>query len=260
MINPGYQIFGLRDCQQPFNAAVIMTTIGRPSITRAVQSVFNQTNIERVQLLIGIDKPLESLGELGRLLSQTPKHVSVALFYPGYSTSQRHGGLHLAHDGGAMRTLLSYLANARHLTYLDDDNWYAPNHLSNMLNVINGKPWCFSYRWFVHPQTQACICVDTWDSIGPHRGIYAEKFDGWCDPNTIMIDKTQAEPVLRFWSVPIKDDVHFLTADRNVFHWLKSYAEPAVSQIASVFYTAQPHHVVQAEAIVQEHQSQSGGV
>lgn len=153
-ISPVWKIYGNQPLQAPFDVAVVMPTILRPSILEAVKSIFAQTNVPRIQLLIGIDAPLGDFSSLDTLLSAAPDHVTPCLFYPGYSTSVRHGGPHLARDGGALRCTLSYLANARHVAYLDDDNSWTHDHLSGLLRAISGCRWAYAYRWFLHPQTR----------------------------------------------------------------------------------------------------------
>lgn len=249
MISSGFFRFGATDWQSPFDVAVIMTTIGRSTIKQAIDSIYQQKGIQRIQLLIGVDMPIGDFSGIDQLLSQTPNYVSVAFFYPGYSTSIRHGGIHNAFDGGSMRTILSYLANARYLTYLDDDNWYAPHHLRTMLDAIKNHSWCFSLRYFVDPESREPICLDTWESIGPGKGIFNEKWGGWCAPNTVMIDKILCESVLAWWSVPLHGDQSRLTADRHVFHWLNKSGHPGETNEPTVFYAAQPHQVAQAKSL-----------
>ena len=83
------------DLQRPADAGVVMVTILRPAIADAVTSVFAQDLQGRIHLVIGIDKPaLEDLTLLENICRQHPPNCAVTLFYPGYSTSVRHGGLH----------------------------------------------------------------------------------------------------------------------------------------------------------------------
>ena len=241
----GWHIYGQHTgLQTPFDVAVIMPTILRDTIVVAVNSVFAQISVGRIQLLIGIDVVLGNLNLLHELLETTPPHVTVCVFYPGYSTSTRHGGVHLAHDGGAMRTMLSYLANAAYITYLDDDNWWAPNHLSTMLKAIQGSDWAFALRWFVHPESRLPVCIDDWESVGPGRGDFVKNFGGWVDPNCLMIDKRACEPVLGLWSIPLANG-NALLSDRNVYDWLQKKSRPAESCAATVFYTLQANDINQ---------------
>jgi hypothetical protein len=158
---------------------------------------------------------------------------------PGYSTSRRHGGLHPASDGGVLRTILSYLVNAPLVAYLDDDNWWAPDHLSSLMSAIHGKGWAFSYRWFADPGTGEPLCEDRRESVGPDRGVFAQKAGGFVDPNTLMINKMICEPVLRFWSVPVFKEAGN-AADRNVFSALRAGYAWAATGRATSFYTIRP--------------------
>lgn len=240
-LQPGWHIFGKTGhSQTPYDVAVVMPTVGRACILDAVASVYAQQGVGRIQLLIGVDAPRGDFRRLLELLESAPAHVAPCLFYPGYSTSIRHGGLHPAYDGGALRTVLSYMANARHLAYLDDDNWWGPDHLRSLLAAISGRDWAFALRWFVHPESRKPICIDTWESVGPGRGVFTQKFGGWADPNCLMIDKLTCEPALRWWTIPLPGDHNATSADRHVFHWLNLKGKPGESGQASVFYTMQP--------------------
>jgi len=239
-LRPTWQCFGTdNDLQHPFEVAVVMPTVGRDTILDAVDSVYAQRGVSRIQLLIGVDVAQGDFMRLQELLEAAPTHVTPCLFSPGYSTSSRHAGLHPAHDGGTLRTVLSYLANARHVAYLDDDNWWAPNHLRSMLDAIRGRDWAFALRWFVHPESRQPVCVDDWESVGPDRGDYAPRFGGWVDPNCLMIDKLACEPVLRWWDVPLPGDQSQLSSDRHVFDWLRRKGAPGETGQPTVYYVMQ---------------------
>ncbi|MES2013552.1 MAG: glycosyltransferase [Pseudomonadota bacterium] len=239
-LTAGWHVYGNNtNIQNGFDVAVVMPTVGRDSVIAAVNSVFAQDNVGRIQLLIGVDVMLGDLARLQELLSVAPDHVTPCLFCPGYSTSVRHGGVHPAHDGGALRTILSYLANARYVAYLDDDNWWAPSHLSSMLKAIVNKEWAFALRWFVHPESLQPVSVDDWESTGPGRGNFVKRFGGWVDPNCLMIDKLACEPVLRLWSNPLPGDKSLLLSDRHVYDWLQRKSKPGETDLATVYYVMQ---------------------
>src|SRR3712207_7660246 len=56
------------------------------------------------------------------ILARRPANVSAVVVELPYSTSIRHGGVHMPFEGGALRSILSFVSNGRYLTYLDDDN------------------------------------------------------------------------------------------------------------------------------------------
>src|SRR5439155_25252143 len=153
----------------------------------------------RIHLLVGVDKRLGDPAAMDRLLASAPEHICVTRFDPGYSTSARHGGVHTNHFGGALRTILSFAANSRHVAYLDDDDWYAKDHLSSLLAAIRGKAWAFSHRWFVNPYNLEPMCIDSLENLGPGAGLYAEH-GGFACPSSLMIDKRECALLLHIWA------------------------------------------------------------
>ncbi len=224
--------------QQPFDIAVVMTTLLRPTLKDALLSVFRQLYPGRVHIVLGVDKPLGDRAVLDEALVHRPPHHAVTFMDLGYSTSTRHGGLHLDDCGGALRTILSYTANARYLAYLDDDNWMHERHLGALRAVIDGHHWAFSLRWYVDEATRRPMCVDQWESIGPGRGVQADNFGGWVDPNCLMIDKILCEPVLRHWSITLMTPSGAVPSDRSVFEQLR-HRPWICTGMPTSFYTLQ---------------------
>ncbi|NTW99748.1 MAG: tetratricopeptide repeat protein, partial [Geobacteraceae bacterium] len=215
--------------------------VGRFEIIQAVRSVYAQTGVERIQLLIGVDSPdkeMNGLIELIELLENPPEHVTPCLFYPGYSTSVRHGGLHPALDGGVLRSTLTFLANARYVAYLDDDNWWAPTHLQELLMAIRGHVWAFSLRWFVDPESRQPIVADYWESVGPGKGIFAQQFGGFVDPSSLMFDKIACFQCVSLWNIPFKEGKD---ADRHVYNFLQTQGAPGETKTPTTFYVFDPH-------------------
>lgn len=223
--------------QAPFDFTVVMPSILRPTINEAIASIFAQKFSGRVQLLIGIDTPTGDLRIVEPACRKLPPHHVVQIYYPGYSTSRRHLGMHLAWDGGALRTISSYLANSRYVAYLDDDNWYADDHLSSLYDAIQGHDWAYSLRWYVHPVSRRPICEDTWESIGPRSDGTEFDSTGWVDPNCLVIDKIACEAVLSWWSIPQRNSACAMDADRNVFRILQTEFRGRGTKQATVFYT-----------------------
>lgn len=238
---PQWRVFGnTSDLQTPFDVSVVMPSIGRRDIIKAVESIYLQENVGRVQVLIGIDKPQHDFSFLYDFLGQCPKSISVNVLYPGYSTSVRHGGVILAKDGGALRASLTHLANSKYVAYLDDDNWWGNNHLSTLLNAVKDKAWAYSLRYFVHPITKTQICIDEWESVGPGKGVFHKKFGGFVDPNCLIINKFLCWQCISLWNLPLNGDEKGMSADRNIFNFLKNFSEPGSTGIASAFYVLDP--------------------
>jgi hypothetical protein len=190
------------DLQTPFDVGVVMVTILRPTFAQALRSVYAQRFTGRIQVMVGIDRWEGERATLEALVAERPGNVSVTVIDLGYSTSQRNGGVYASRYGGALKTILSYAANSRYVTYLDDDNWYAPEHLATMLAAVAGKDWAFSLRHYVDAQTGDLLCPDTWASVGPGRGVFAQGQGGFVDTNCFLIDKIACHDVFPEWAMP----------------------------------------------------------
>ena len=220
--------------QTPFDAAVVIPTLLRPSLLRAVRSVFAQDLAGRVQILVGIDIAEGDHAVLENLRQECPGHMHLMILDPGYSTSIRHGGLYSNRYSGALRTILTYLANSRYVAYLDDDNFLAPEHLSSLLKAIDGVDWAYSWRWFVAPGDGTPLCIDDWESVGPGAGVYLEQFGGFADPSTLMIDKLACHDVAPLWAIgPFQDGGG---EDRVVFENLRTRYRGAATERATCYY------------------------
>ena len=190
------------DLQKPFDVGIAMVTVLRPTFAQALRSIYEQRLSGRIHVVVGIDRWEGEHGTLAALIAERPGNVSVTVIDLGYSTSVRHGGVYASNYGGALKTILSYAANSRYITYLDDDNWYAPDHLATMLAAIAGKEWAFSLMHFVDAKTGEYLCPDTWSSLGPGRGVYAKAQGGFVDTNCFFIDKIACNDVFPEWAMP----------------------------------------------------------
>ena len=221
--------------QRPFDVAVVLPTVLRPTLARAVRSVFAQDADARIQILIGLDQHLGDRTVLAELARDCPAHCALTVLDLGYSTSRRHGGLFPNQYSGSLRTILSYAANSKYLAYLDDDDWWGPMHLSTLLAAIAGKTWAFSYRWLADAATGWPICRDEWDSVGPGRGINAARFGGFACPSTLLLDREPLHFVLPYWSLAAFPDG--TGEDRLVFTALLKHPDWAASGAYTCYYT-----------------------
>jgi hypothetical protein len=239
-------------CQEQAQVAVVLQTVLRPSVERAIRSVFEQDLTERIHLLIGVDKRLGIAANLDRLLASCPANIGVTRFDPGYSTSSRHGGVHTNHFGGALRTILSFAANSRYVAYLDDDDWYSADHLSSLLNAIRGHQWAFSQRWFVNPYNLEPMCVDSMENLGPGAGIYAQ-WGGFACPSSLMLDKKECAAILHVWSEAGRPQGD--AEDRVFFKMLcdnfKSYGASNKATVNCVIKPEDGNHSIREKIIIE---------
>ncbi len=224
----------------PFDAAVVIPTVLRPSLRRAVGSVFRQRFPGRIQVLIGIDRAIGDRSVLDEVVRGCPAHCAVTVLDLGYSTSSRHGGLYPGSSGGALRTILSYAAHSRAVAYLDDDNWFGEDHLRTLRDAMAGHDWAFSLRRYVDRDTGTPLCVDEWESVGPGAGVFRERLGGFVDTNCLMIDKVACEPALRRWCFPLPGDSRAMSEDRMVFDHLARHHPCGATGQATSYYVIHP--------------------
>ena len=189
--------------KKPFDVAVITTTILRPSLRRAIQSVFDQDYQGRIQILVGVDRKDGDPGIIEELRQACPDNITLTVIDTGYSTARQNGGIYTSFSGGSMRTVLSYAANSRLIAYLDDDNWFAPTHLSDLLQAVQGNAWAYSLRWLVDKESQKIICEDDFISVGAGKGIFAKVHGGFVDTNCLIMDKLQFHNILPLWCIAL---------------------------------------------------------
>ncbi len=70
-----------------------------------------------------------------------------------------------------------------------------------MLRAVAGKAWAFSLRHFVDADSGASLCPDTWESVGPDRGVYGKAQGGFVDTNCYFMDKLACNDVFPEWAV-----------------------------------------------------------
>jgi hypothetical protein len=219
--------------------AIVICTVCRESLLRAVASIYAQTHTGPIQVLIGVD--VDQFGHESQLLDaitqECPPHFQVNWINLGYSTSARHGGVHSCFYGGSLRTSLSFLANSKYVMYLDDDDWLAPSHCADILKAIDGKAWAFAYSIYADGNDSRGLCADGIESVGVGKGIYAERFGGFVRPSGLTLDKTKVPQLLHLWSsspFPSGDG-----EDRLIFDHLR-HIEHGCTENASVYCALDP--------------------
>ncbi|NTV01345.1 MAG: tetratricopeptide repeat protein [Chlorobiaceae bacterium] len=257
---PGWTVFGkTADLQKPFDVAVVMPAVRFREIDRAVASVYAQTGVGRIQLLVGVDRTDGDPERLIALLEASPEHVTTSLFYPGYPISLTHGGMHPADEGGVLRSVLTYLANSRYVAYLDDDNWWDPTHLKDLLLAVDGRSWAFSLRWFVDPESSQPLCIDDWESVGPGRGILAPSQGGYVDLNCLLVDKPACLPWIGLWGQPLTGDDTAMNSGNNVYPYLQAHSTPGETQNPTAFCVLKPKDSMYDVRLRNCNEKRSGG-
>ena len=70
-------------------------------------------------------------------------------------------------NGHRMYAAMPYLVSQDYTLFLDEDNWFEPNHIETMIKTIEDKnlDWCYSLRKVMDP-LGGFVCNDDCDSLG----------------------------------------------------------------------------------------------
>jgi glycosyltransferase involved in cell wall biosynthesis len=65
------------------------------------------------------------------------------------------------------------MVNADYILFLDEDNWFEPNHVETMINKIKSKDlmWAYSLRR-IHDESGQYVCDDDCESLGRYPAVY----------------------------------------------------------------------------------------
>ena len=140
---------------------VITPTTGKSTVNKAIESVAHQT-IKTEHLLV-IDGGTAELkynkiadGENYPTIITLPENVGGNGWY-----------------GHRVYAAMPLMVNADYILFLDEDNWFEPNHVESMINKIKSKDlmWSYSLRKIVDDRGQY-VCDDDCEALGRYPAFY----------------------------------------------------------------------------------------
>lgn len=147
--------------EKPKTVTVITPTIASPKLIDAVQSVAAQTYEHVTHLIvldggryrdkfydITIDNPLLFDNKLKVKISMTPENTGADGFY-----------------GHRIYAGYPHLINSDYIFFLDEDNWYKPNHVETLVEVLKDNEFAYSLRE-IYDENKEYICDDNCESLG----------------------------------------------------------------------------------------------
>ncbi len=115
--------------------AVVTPTIASKHLKQCIDSVNKQTYKDITHYIFVDGCQYEP--EARKILKQSPKTKMIEL----------EENVGKGWYGHRVYAACSFLVNADVICYLDEDNWYEPNHIEELVNVIKeGNDWAYSLR------------------------------------------------------------------------------------------------------------------
>jgi glycosyltransferase involved in cell wall biosynthesis len=188
------------------SVAVVTSTQGRNTICQALESVRKQTYKGKVRHYV--------------FAHGQPHHVKVDILLEDYPYVE---GVYLPNANGgngyAMAPVFAmapYVIEEDVICFLDDDNWYEPDHIESLVGMIEAHnlDWAYSLRKIVDNEGKF-ICEDNCESLGciPNAtGHYL------VDNSCYVVRADVARRHSHAWYVPVTSDRNFQAALMHAKH------------------------------------------
>jgi glycosyltransferase involved in cell wall biosynthesis len=134
--------------------AIVTPTIGSETLRQCVESVENQTYQDLTHYVFLDGK--ENENKIWYQLEDASKIKTVRL----------EENVGKGWYGHRVYAACSFLVNADIICYLDEDNWFEPDHVEKLVNVIkDGNDWAYSLRK-IYDKNGNYLCDDNCESLG----------------------------------------------------------------------------------------------
>jgi glycosyltransferase involved in cell wall biosynthesis len=138
---------------------VITPTIGSSKLADAIISIQNQTykNVKHLLVVDGKEHYLSTMNALPVSFETTEFDVITLPYNTGAN----------GFNGQRIYASIPHLVNADYIFFLDEDNWYEPNHVRTLVETIEQQnlDWAFSLRKIFSPDKQY-LADDNCESLG----------------------------------------------------------------------------------------------
>ena len=151
--------------------AVVTPTIGAETLAQCIESVQNQTyqDLTHYVFLDGV----EHYEKIHPILYESSGKRTI-------QTVELEENVGKGWYGHRVYAACSFLVNADVICYLDEDNWFEPNHVEKLVEVLEeGNDWAYSLRK-IYDKEGNYICEDNCESLG--------KWPVYFNPSVFHID------------------------------------------------------------------------
>ena len=143
---------------------VITPTIGSPKLADAIRSVQDQTysNIEHLLVIDGVEYWKNVMDQLPITFEYDERNSdNIQTMILPYNTGAK------GFNGQRIYASIPHLVNSDYVFFLDEDNWYEPDHVATLVNAIESKnlDWAHSLRKIYTPDKKY-ITDDNCESLG----------------------------------------------------------------------------------------------
>jgi glycosyltransferase involved in cell wall biosynthesis len=185
--------------------AVVTPTIGSKTLTQCIQSVDEQT-YDNLTHYIFIDGEKEYGNKIWHQLDGATKVKTIRL----------EENVGKGWYGHRVYAACSFLVDADVICYLDEDNWIEPNHIEELVKVLQeGNQWAYSLRKIYNKEGEY-LCEDNCESLGKWP-VYFNNEVFHIDTSSFAVRRDVAVNIGHAWYGQWGADRQFFTNLKRLF-------------------------------------------
>jgi len=223
---------------------IVSAVTGNAFMGQAIESVQRQTytDIEHLIVIDGKEREEKARAILANIdTSRITTHI-VCLPYP---TGKNRFICHRIYG------MAAFLINGDYVCYLDEDNWYDPEHIEALVRITQekGLDWAYSLRKIIDRDGNF-LCLDDCESLGKWQHPTPNTNRYYVDRNCYFLKKSLALKFSHVWYVKptsmvrVKGNIAKIRRDENTYSpnailcnlLLEQYPQVDTSGIYSVNY------------------------
>ena len=190
-------------------ATVILPTIGSKELYNAIESVLNQTYDTKCYIVCDGPDYTYTVKNFVKSFESHPRYKNI--FVCNLPINVGANGFY----GHRVYAAFTHLVNTKYVMFLDQDNWYEPDHVQSCVDTIEEKKldWCYSLR-NIFTKEGNYVCQDNCESLGKWQTYHGMNH---VDTNTYCIKTEVAIKLAQVWHGGWGQDRVFLSAISQYF-------------------------------------------
>jgi glycosyltransferase involved in cell wall biosynthesis len=208
---------------KPKTVTVITPTIGSPKVRDAVKSVQEQT-YKHIRHLLVVDGE-----QYDEKFVENFEYEELEKLMPYSITPENTGGVGDGFYGHRIYAAYPHLVNTDYVMFLDEDNWYEPNHVESLIETIESQNLLFAYSLRKIYDSQGKYLInDDCESLGLWP-IRTSKDEHLVDTSAYCFKRDFLIRCCHLWH-------HGWGGDRNFYNAIRQHAKHSTNGLYTLCY------------------------
>lgn len=195
------------------SVTVITPTIGSSKLADAVSSVCNQTykNVEHLLVVDG-EQYKDAVYDIALEAKSNLPTVQILPYNTGKTGGNFYG--HRIYAG------IPHLVNSDYIFFLDEDNWYDPDHVKSLVEVLDrGNNFVHSLRKIYNPD-KSFVCDDNCEALGKWPIYFSHKDPQYLvDTSSFAFERKFLQQTCHLWHSGWGGDRRYLYSVMQQAKW-----------------------------------------